>query len=149
MSSNRTDAEKLHAILDSTAESIRESSDQDVLEEARLQGLDPGSEAARIRALMLQTVRSHQQRALRSARQAYEAQISGSVQAASIPNTPAERRELFSFILAKQPQYAELFTAQHREFTDLTDADIESYLEDLAELGVLQKIKPENGDDKA
>ncbi len=149
MSSNRHDAEKVHAILDSVAESITVASDQDVLEEARLQGLDPSSEAARVRALMLQTVRSHQQRALRSAREGYEAQIRGSFQTASIPNTPAERRELFSFIVARQPQYAELFTAQHREFTDLTDADIESYLEDLAELGVLKKIKPENGDDKA
>lgn len=149
MSSNRHDAEKVHAILDSVAESITVASDQDVLEEARLQGLDPSSQAARVRALMLQTVRSHQQRALRSARKGYEAQISGSFQTASIPNTPAERRELFSFIVARQPQYAELFTAQHREFTDLTDADIESYLEDLAELGVLKKIKPEKGDDKA
>jgi DNA-directed RNA polymerase specialized sigma24 family protein len=89
MSSNRTDAEKLRAILDSTAESIRESRDQDVLEEARLQGLDPGSEAARIRGLMLRTVRSHQQRALRSARQAYEAQISGGSVQASITSPPS------------------------------------------------------------
>jgi len=48
---------------------------------------------------------------------------------------------LFSFVVTKQPQYAELFTAQHREFTDLTDTDIESYLEDLDELGVLERLK--------
>jgi predicted phosphoribosyltransferase len=48
---------------------------------------------------------------------------------------------LFSFVLTQQPQYAELFTAQHREFTQLTDDDIESYLEDLNELGILQQLK--------
>jgi hypothetical protein len=148
MSSNRTDAEQLQAIFDSTTDSLTEASDQDILDEARLQGLDPDAEATRVKALMLETVRAFQQRALREARKAYDAQSAQTAKQHSIPNTPSERRELFSFVLTRQPQYAELFTAQHREFTDLTDSDIETYLEDLAELGVLNKLRPDTGDDE-
>jgi Fic family protein len=146
MSNKRTDAEKLDAISDALSDSLLGATDEEILEEARLIGLNTSVEAGRVRALMLGTVKAYQQRALREARQSYDAQAQQSAKIVAIPSTPAKRRELFSFVLAKQPQYAELFTAQHREFTDLTDSDIESYLEDLDELGVLEKLKPDKDD---
>lgn len=149
MSNKRTDAEKLTFISDALADSLVDATDEEILEEARLLGLDSRVEANRVKTLMLETVKTYQQRALREARRAYDAQTQQRARVAAIPSTPAERRELFSFVIAKQPQYAELLTAQHREFTDLTDTDIQSYLEDLDELGVLEKLKPdmEDGDD--
>jgi hypothetical protein len=146
MSNKRTDAEKLNFISGALADSLVDATDGEVLEEARLLGLDPTVEANRVKTLMLETVKMYQQRTLREARRAYDAQAQQRARVASIPSTPAKRRELFSFVIAKQPQYAELFTAQHREFTDLTDTDIESYLEDLDELGVLEKLKPDTED---
>jgi hypothetical protein len=147
MSNKRTEAERLDAISDALGDSIFAAMDQEILEEARLAGLDPTVEAGRLKELMLSTVRAYQQRALRAARQGYEAQAYRAASMASaIPSDAAKRRELFSFVLARQPQYSELFTAQHREFTDLTDTDIESYLEDLDELGVLDKLKQDSGD---
>jgi hypothetical protein len=146
MSNKRTDSENLHALCDALTDSTIGASDEEVIEEARLNGEDPNREAGRLKSLMLATVKSHQQRALREARQAYDAQEQRPSKGSFVPSTPAERRDLFSFVLAKQPQYTELFTAQHREFTDLTDDDIETYLEDLDELGILEKVKPDSDD---
>jgi hypothetical protein len=57
----------------------------------------------------------------------------------SLPKTPKERRQLFS-LFTQQPQFAEFVTAQYRDLENLTDNDIETYLEDLAELGILEKL---------
>jgi hypothetical protein len=147
MSNKRTEAERLDAISDALGESILAATDQEILEEARLKGRDPNVEAGRLKALMLSAVKAYQQRALREARLGYDAQAHRvASKASAIPCEPAKRRELFSFVLARQPRYSELFTAQHREFTDLTDTDIESYLEDLDELGVLDKLKQHSND---
>jgi len=146
MSNKRTDTENLHSIYDALTDSVIGASDDEVIEEARLVGQDPTIEAGRLKAVMLASVKAYQQRALREAREAYDAQEQSSSRTSFVPGTPAERRELFSFVLAKQPQYTELFTAQHREFTDLTDDDIETYLEDLDELGILQKLTPDSDD---
>ncbi len=141
MSNNRAEGEKLAALHDALVDSLVQATDAEVLEELVLLGFDPTTEASRVKGLMLGAVQSYQQTALRDARAAYDALSQRAVQPSQIPNTPTERRNLFSLVLAKQPQYAELFTAQNRGFTDLTDGDIESYLEDLAELGVLEKVK--------
>lgn len=147
MSNKRTDTERLDAFSDALSGALIDATDAEVLEEARLVGLDPSSEAARLKALMLGTVKAYQQRALREARKAYDLQTQRPAKTSAIPNTPAKRRELFSFVLAKQPQYAELFTAQHRDFSDPTDNDIDSYLEDLDELGILERLESEADDD--
>jgi hypothetical protein len=144
MSNKRTDTENLHALCDALSDSVVGASDEEVIEECRLVGRDPTDEARRLRALMLASVKTYQQRALRDARKAYDAGEQRSFLRSLIPDTPTERRALFSFVLATQPQYSELFTAQHRELTDLTDEDIETYLEDLDELGILEKLKPDD-----
>jgi hypothetical protein len=146
MSNKRTDTENLHALCDALSDSVVRASDEEVIEESRLVGRDPTGEARRLKALMLASVKTYQQRALRDARKAYDAGKQRSFQRSSIPETPTERRDLFSFVLAKQPQYSELLTAQHRQLTDLTDEDIETYLEDLDELGILEKLKPDTDD---
>lgn len=144
MSNKRTDSENLHALCDALSDSVVGASDEEVIEESRLVGREPTGEASRLRALMLASVKTYQQRALRDARKAYDVGEQRSLLRSLIPDTPTERRVLFSFVLAKQPQYSELFTAQHRELTDLTDEDIETYLEDLDELGILEKLKPDD-----
>jgi hypothetical protein len=53
----------------------------------------------------------------------------------TIPATPERRRGLFVAIMTQQPDLsAALLTMHNREFSSLTDADIQSCLEQLAAL---------------
>ncbi|MGA8644183.1 hypothetical protein [Candidatus Binatus sp.] len=140
MANNRTDQEKLDALIDALDDSILEASDEDLLEELRMRGVDPDAEAARLKTMMLGTVKAFRQRALEAARAAYSSQIKKMEKKPySLPKTPKERRQLFS-LFTQQPQFAEFVTAQYRDLENLTDNDIETYLEDLAELGILEKL---------
>src|SRR5258708_27457819 len=96
MSNKRTDAEKLGFVSGALADSLVDATDEEVLEETRLLGLDPTVEANRVKTLMLETVKTYRQRALREARRAYDAQAQQRARVAAIPSTPAKRRELFS-----------------------------------------------------
>lgn len=146
MSNKRNDEEKLDALIDALGDSVLEASDEEILEELRMSGVDPDAEAARLKAMMLGTVKAFRQRALEAARAAYSRQIEQMEKKPHpIPKTPTERRKLFSF-LAQQPQFAEFVTAQYRNLEDLTDNDIETYLEDLAELGILEKLNRDKTD---
>ena len=148
MSNQRTDEEKLDALIDFLGDSIFEAGDEEMRDEFRVSGIDSDTEVVRLKCMMLETVKSFRQRALRSAREAYNHHIAQmETKHHCIPNTPAERRKLFSFV-TQQPQYAQFVTAQYRDLTNLTDSDIESYLEDLAELGVLDNLKRDDSDEE-
>ena len=130
----------LEAIVDALDVADREATDDEILEEARAEGVDTALQAARMKSALLDAVQSFKQRRLREAQAAYKresAALEQRSQAYRIPTSPEAKRELFGAIVARQPQYASMYTTQHREFQDLTDADIESYLEELAELGIL------------
>jgi len=45
MANNRTDKEKLDALIDALGDSVLEASDEDLLEELRMNGVDPDAEA--------------------------------------------------------------------------------------------------------
>ena len=47
MANNRTDQEKLDALIDALGDSVLEASDEDLREELRMSGVDPDAEAAR------------------------------------------------------------------------------------------------------
>jgi hypothetical protein len=146
MSNRRTDEEKLDALIDSLADSVLEASDDEIIEELRMSGGNPDAEAARLKAMMLATVKAFRQRALETARAAYSRQIEQMERKQyAIPNTPAERRKLFS-LFTQQPQFAQFVTAHYRDLENLTDNDIETYLEDLAELGILEKLERDKTD---
>jgi Fic family protein len=148
MRNKKTDEEKLDALINALGDSVFEETDDEILEELRMEGVDMQAEAARMKAMMLGTVKAFRQRALETARAAYKHQIEQMEKRQySIPKTPSERRKLFSFFV-RQPQFAEFVTAQYRNLEDLTDNDIETYLEDLAELGILEKLDPDKTDGK-
>lgn len=148
MSNERTDEEKLDALIDALGDSVLEASDGEITEELRITGVDPDTEAARLKAMMLRAVKAFRQRALESARAAYSRHIEQMERKAySIPKTATERRKLFS-LFALQPQFADYVTAHYRQLEDLTDNDIETYLEDLAELGLLEKLNRDGTDEQ-
>ena len=52
-------------------------------------------------------------------------------------------------MMSRKPEIgAALLTAQHREFKDLTDADIQSCLEQLGALGVLDELQDPSGGER-
>lgn len=142
MAEKRTDREKLDALIDALGNSVLEESDDEILEEIRAEGVDMRAESERMKTMMLATVKAFRQRALDAARAAYKSQIEQMQgKRYSIPKTAPERRRLFA-LFTQQPQFAEFVTVQHRNLEDVTDNDIETYLEDLAELGILEKLDP-------
>lgn len=134
--------EELRALWDVFAESIAESSDEEVLAEAREEGEDPHETAERVRSALRDAVKSFQQRRLHEAEQDYKRRIAEIYERQHrLPANPEQRRELLSLVFTRIPSMqAALLTAQHREFANLTDEDIESYLKQLAELGVLDQL---------
>lgn len=135
------DARRLAALIAHLDEADATASDDEILADARAVGIDPKNDAVRLKSVMLSAVKRFQQRALHAAKAGYAMEVEAiQAQTRRIPTTTSERRQLFELVVAKQPQYAEMYTTQHRELKDLTDADIESYLEDLDALGVLKDL---------
>ena len=146
MSNKRSDVEKLDTLIDALSDSVLEANDDEIIEELRMNGINPDAEAARMKAMMLDTLKAFRPRALRAARAAYTRQVEAiNRKRHSIPKTPGERRKLFAFF-TQQPQFAQFVTAQYRNLENLTDNDIESYLEDLDELGILEKLNRQETD---
>lgn len=140
---------ELRAIMDALAESVAEASDADILAEAREAGEDPAQTADRVRALLKRVAKAHEQKRLREAQKAYEERVQ-SIQARpyALPKTPESRRNLFAVVMTRKPEYEALITAQHRDFKDLTDADIQSCLEQLGALGVLDEFEGSSDSEK-
>jgi len=134
---------ELRAIMDALAESAAQASDEEILAEVRESGEDPEAVAARVRGILSRAVTAYEQRRLRDAEESYRRRLeSMRTQSRAIPATPERRRELFMAIMTRQPDLGTaLVTLQNREFRSLTDADIQSALEQLAALGALQEFE--------
>lgn len=142
----KSGAERLGRILDGLGEYIRNAPGDELLEEARSEGRDPAQTAARVKGLLRQVVRVHQQKQLKKAEEDYEREVAA-IRSRDIilPKSPERRRNLLVAIFSQQPQLQAAFTFQNRGFSELTDQDIENHLRQLALLGVLDDIKlPEN-----
>ena len=140
MANKKTNSERLEAMFDALAESICNESDDELLEDLRQEGVDPEAEANRLKDMMLDTLKVFQQRGLVSAQEGYRRRVEQlEKKKYPIPENRQAQRSLFSFVL-QQPQYAGLVTAQYRDLKDLSDEDLETCLEDLAELGILDEM---------
>ncbi|MEQ9617750.1 MAG: hypothetical protein RIG61_01070 [Deltaproteobacteria bacterium] len=148
MPDKKTDEEKFYIIIDSLGTSVLDESDDEIMDELRRSGVDMDAEAVRLKTMMLDTVKVFRQRSLKAARTAYDREIEQmEKEPYPIPETAEERRELF-LLLTQQKQYAQYVTAQYRNLEELTDNDIKTYLEDLAELGILQELDRDEPDGK-
>ena len=60
----------------------------------------------------------------------------------SLPTSPEERRKLLTLVMNRKPELGRaLVTLQNRDFKNFTDVDIQSCLEQLGVLGVLQEFE--------
>ena len=142
----KSGGERLDRILDGLGEYIRNAPGDELLEDARSEGRDPAKTAARVKGLLRQVVKGHQQKQLKKAEEDYEREVA-SIRSRDIilPKSPERRRNLLAAIFSQQPQLQAAFTFQNRGFSELTDQDIENHLRQLALLGVLDDIQlPEN-----
>ncbi len=135
--------DELRAIMDALAESVAELSDEEILAETRAEGQDPNLAAEHVRQVLRTAAKVYQQRLLREARAQYERRVAAMREGKySLPDSPEERRRLLADVFDRKPDIRSgLLTAQHREFSSLTDADVESYLKQLQELGVLDGVR--------
>jgi DNA-binding ferritin-like protein (Dps family) len=129
---NKND-EELHLLMSFLAESVAQMTDDQVKEEFRA---DPKPRTKEILKAALEDCRKQK---LREARAEYESATKElSSRSYNLPHDKREQRALLSSILSRQSELRSLaFTAQHRELKDLTDEDVESFLRQLADLGLL------------
>lgn len=143
MCAERRDSKKdLDAIFEGLLNSIQEASPEEIAEELRSAGVDVDAIAGDVKDALLAGVRRFEQRKLTAAREQYKSRMQAPKKYV-LPATAADRRDQFLAILAARPQMKRMLTVQHRDFSNLTDADIESALEELGELGFFDE--PESG----
>ena len=128
--------EDFHLLMSFLAESVAQMSDEQLKEEY---GHEAKSRTKEVLKAALKDLRTQK---LREARAEYESaakQLSSRLY--NLPSDKSERRALLSAILVRQPDLRSVaLTAHHRELKDLTDSDIESFLKQLAALGLLNSL---------
>lgn len=138
----RADRDALDQLVDFLVEDVLEASDEDVLAEAKEAGLDPESNAVRLRTLFERTVLEANKKRLAAARAAVQARRSArqSVNTVFVVfDIDEARRRLRAAI--EQRGVLEQLTMAARKESELSDEDVLSLVQDLEELGVLPREK--------
>lgn len=139
MDQQRTHSKELGNICDALAKSVLEMSDEEILAEAQDDGDDIATAAEEVRQVLRASLKAHKQRRLIEAHQQYEEKMLAMFQREySLPVSPEDKRALFLGVLNTNPQVNSALTMQHRNFKELSDEDIESYLKQFVELGILK-----------
>lgn len=134
------DREALDRLVDFLVEDALNASDEDILAEAREAGIEPESDAARLRALFERTVLDANKRRLLAAKAAVRADKSVPGRRATVLDIQEARRRLE--LLLEQRNTALPITMAARKESELSDADVMSMVHDLEELGLLPSNKP-------
>lgn len=131
--------EELFRIMNGLAESTLEASDEEVDEELREEGDAPERVADEVRGVIRRAIKGHRQRNLLAAQKKYEERLASiDKKKYSLPDSEEERRSLLIGLLTTNPAARSLLTAQNRNFTDLPDSEVISYLKQLYELGAIE-----------
>jgi len=144
----RSESERLGRILDRLAEYIENAPGEQLLEDARLEGRDPAQTMKRVKGLLRNAVKTRYLGELKKAQEGYEDAVAVmKSRFVKLPQTPEGRRSLLGAILSQHPALKAAFTFQNRDFTKLTDGDVENHLRKLALLGVFDDRKLPDEDD--
>ena len=135
-------AERADRILDALADYIESATGDELLEDARHEGRDPTQIAAHVRNVLQQAVKTQQQGELKKAREGYDSEVASMrSRRIHLPAKAEVRRSWLAAVFVQQPQLRAAFTMQNRDFSDLTDEEIEAHLRKLEILGVLKDVK--------
>lgn len=143
--SRKPEGKALLRLADSLAQEVLASSDEEILAELDSEGRNPERYAAEMCARFERTlVVANKKRLIEAKAGVAAARQSGKVPAPSfsIASARARLRSVLS-----TPGVPPLLTLAARNESDLSDSDVLSTLEDLAELGVLPSEGGENGTD--
>ncbi len=142
--------EELNNLMEGVAEYTLDMSDEEIRDEIREEGRDPDKAAEETRDILRKGVKAFRQRKLNEAQALYEEQMASfSNKKYSLPESIEEQRNLLMNVLASNSQIrSAVLTAQNREFKDLPDSEVTSYLKQLQDLGALNELSP-GGDEEA
>jgi hypothetical protein len=138
--------EELRRVMDSLAESVLESPDEDSADKS---GHDQGNDAEEVRKILLDGLNRIRRERLRSAEERYKTRLAEiGAKRFALPATREGRRTLLEKALSREREVREaVLTLQHRDFSALTDSDVETLLVQLFELGVLDIPSGSNEDE--
>jgi uncharacterized damage-inducible protein DinB len=130
--------EVLRALYEEIAESVAEAPDAEIVEECKAEGESVEQVADHMRDVLRTAWKGFQQKSLREARERYQ-HTTAALKATSIqlPATAAERRQLFTGVLARRPEVGKTIHMQFRDFDQMSDEDVATCLQQFAQLGLL------------
>lgn len=130
--------DELRALQKGLSEAVLSTPDEQLLEEVKDEGLDPGVVAEETRALLMNTVKRFKQRALVAAKEEHRQKSARiATRRFHLPESAAEKRQLLDAVIAQHQQAGRMLIAQYRDFTEMTDDDVESWLQQFGVLGLL------------
>ena len=134
---------RLQGLLDELEASLLEASDEEILHEARDEGDDVEALASEVSGVIIKSIKKQNKRKLQKAREGYQQAVKFRQSGAEIiPHDAKERRVLLDRLITSPHNIPTEITVAFREGQNLSDEDVKSLLEDLAELGLLN-----DGDD--
>ena len=132
-----SDEKKMRAFFEALADNVENLSDEEVLAEVREEGRSPEEIAKQMRSLIQNTVKAFKQRPLLEAQRERERSLERMKAAKHrLPAEPRVRREWLAAMMAR-PEAQGMLTAHGRDFTELTDEDVEQSILELMHLGML------------
>ncbi|MBI4467756.1 MAG: hypothetical protein HY650_00365 [Acidobacteria bacterium] len=129
---------QLKALVDALGRSVVEAPDEEILEDARLAGVDLAANATELKEMFVSTAKSFQKRKLVQAQEDYAKAVESLKERSfQLPPSSEEQRSLLQLLVAQQAQKGVMLTAKFRDFENLSDNDVASLLEDLIALGLI------------
>src|SRR5262249_22103813 len=140
------DEQRLARLFDALADSVEAMSDDEVVTEAIEEG-DPKVLAKEVTSALEKAVAAYNTRQRLDARRRYKARVAEmQTRRYKLPASPQEQRALLTALMAQKPAIQGAVTFRHRDLKKLSDADIEGYLQQLIELGLLNDDTESNRD---
>ena len=143
MTAPKDPRERLRALMESLAEDVAAASDEALLGDAAAERVDAKGEGVRVRAALLAGLQGEKKNRMKLATEAHERAVRAlKERTAELPTDAKSRRELMDRALRQRPQVREALTMQFRDFALLSDADVESVLQQMQHLGALDEDEP-------
>ena len=144
MEQPRNYTKELDNLVNALADSVLELSDDELLAEASENGEDIQAQSQEVTDVLRSTLKRFKQHKLIEAERLYEERSKKVFdRELTLPQTPVERRAFLTAYLQNNPGMGKaILTTQHRDFQELSDEDIESYLKQLFALGAFQNDEP-------
>ena len=128
----------INSLFEALADSVESLSDEEVLAEVHDDGQNPEDVARQMRLVVQNTVKTFKQRTLIAAKEQHrreQAHLAGTE--CRLPGSAGERWKLLKTIIARHQQAGRMLVAQNRDFKEMTDDDVKSWLQQFAALGLV------------